>query len=356
MSVTVIFGGQAGSEGKGKFVGYLARKEKYDAAVCNFYTNAGHTWVSDDGKKHVMVQQIPQACVEESTKLYVGSASGITLKTMLDEINNFGVADRLFIHPRAMMILPKHKEQEECLNHISSTKKGCGAAQVEKIMRGADVILAGNVPELKPYMCQTEVELNDLLDRGGDILIEGSQGFDLDLNFGYQYPYTTSRQTHAGQAVADCGIPVTSVTDIIAVIRCHPIRVGNQFDDKGNKIGTSGPLGGKELTWEEITAMSGSPEPLLERTTVTQKVRRIFEMDFERLHYMVRVNGVTQLALNFINYINYADTGVNTWEALSQKSKDFVAKVEEATGVPVTLIGTGARDCDIIDLRSEKVW
>lgn len=100
---TVIIGGQAGSEGKGKFVGYLAIKDKFDAAICNFYTNAGHTWVSDDGKPY-MVQQIPQAMVNPKTKLLIGPGAGITMDILNREIKEFGVADRLLIHPRAMII------------------------------------------------------------------------------------------------------------------------------------------------------------------------------------------------------------------------------------------------------------
>jgi len=353
--VTVVFGGQCGSEGKGKFVGYLAKKDNYDVAVNNFYTNAGHTWVDNNGKPF-MIQQIPQAFVNGETKLYIGAGAGITMTTLLDEIIKFDVANRLFIHPRAMIILDRHKDAEYTgLTHISSTRKGCGAAQADKIMRGANVILARDVPELEQYMCQTEIAINNAIDNNEKVMIEGSQGFDLDINYGNEYPYTTSRQTNVAQIVADCGIPVQAVTEVIAVLRCHPIRVGNQFDDKGKQIGWSGPQGGKELTWDEITAMSGSPVPLLEKTTVTQKIRRIFEMDWARLSYMSIVNRPTQIALNFINYVNHADYGVSDYDKLSQESKNFIERVELATGVPVTLIGTGPRDCEIIDLRKHKV-
>lgn len=352
---TVIFGGQAGSEGKGKFVGYLAIKDKFDVAICSFYTNAGHTWVSDQGESF-MVQQIPQAMVNPKTRLLIGPGAGITMKTLVSEINRFDVADRLFIHPRAMIIRDVHKEEEgRRLGHISSTQKGCGAAQADKIMRGADVVLARDIPELAPFMCQTEVHINDAIKRGEKIMIEGSQGFDLDINYGVEYPYTTSRQTHVAQVVADCGVPVQEVDDVIAVIRCHPIRVGNQFDADGKQVGWSGPMGGRELTWDEVTEMSGSPVPLLERTTVTQKVRRIFEMDFDRLAYMCMINRPTQLALNFVNYIDHRDFGVTDYNLLSQKTKDFIKKCEDYTGVPVTLIGTGPRDGEIVDLRKYKV-
>jgi adenylosuccinate synthase len=278
------------------------------------------------------------------------------MKILMDEISKFGIADRLTIHPRAMIIQGKHKEEEgRRLGHISSTQKGCGAAQADKIMRDADVVLARDIPELQPFLGQTERIVNQIIDKGGKVMVEGSQGFDLDINYGVDYPYTTSRQTHVGQVIADCGIPVQEVDNVVAVIRCHPIRVGNQFDSNGKQVGWSGPMGGRELTRDEVTKMSGSPTPLLERTTVTQKIRRIFEMDFERLAYMCMINRPTQLALNFVNYIDDRDYGVKDYNQLSQKTKDFITKCEEYTGVPVTLIGTGPRDNEIIDLRKYKV-
>ncbi len=52
----VVYGGQAGSEGKGAVVGYLARRHEWGAAVCSFGPNSGHTWVGDDGTKVVTHQ------------------------------------------------------------------------------------------------------------------------------------------------------------------------------------------------------------------------------------------------------------------------------------------------------------
>jgi adenylosuccinate synthase len=355
LSTNVLFGGQAGSEGKGKFVGYMAIKDNYDAAICNFYTNAGHTWVSDEGKPF-MVQQIPQAVVNGRTELFIGPGAGITLSILERELSEFLCGHRLHIHPRAMIINDKHKKIEaEALGHISSTQKGCGAAQADKIMRGGNVMLARDVESLRLYLSDTEYEINNHIEQNHMVMIEGSQGFDLDINYGMAYPYTTSRQTHVGQVVADCGVPIQAIDHVIAVMRCHPIRVGNQFNERGEQIGWSGPMGGKELTWGEITAMSGSPKPLLERTTVTQKVRRIFEFDFDRLQYMVMINRPTQIAMNFVNYINYRDYGVTDYNLLSQETKHFIKKVEDESGVPVTMIGTGPKHSEIVDLRQYKV-
>lgn len=117
------------------------------------------------------------------------------------------------------------------------------------------------------------------------------------------------------------------------MIRTYPIRVG----------GNSGPLS-NEITWKIVT----------ERTTVTRKIRRVGRFNMEMVKCAVKINRPTQIALNFIDYVSYADHGKQTFDKLTNKSKNFIKIVEQETGVPVTLIGTGPRNADIIDLRKEK--
>ena len=186
-------------------------------------------------------------------------------------------------------------------------------------------------------------------------MVEVPQGFDLDINHGLEYPYCTSRQTTSTQAIADAGIAPQMVDEVIAVIRPYPIRVGNMYDENGNLTGYSGNYcDSEEITWEIVAERSGTPiEEIREMTTVTKKLRRVFEPNFDRLREMVLVNGVTQIALNFANYIDYSMLGKTSEEDITEKVWDFIYRVQEETKVPVTMIGTGARDCDIIDLRSK---
>lgn len=355
-SVTVVLGGQAGSEGKGKFAGYLAIKDSFRTAVSNFMPNAGHTWVSDDGEK-IMVQQLPQAVVNPITDLFISAGAAIDINTLMSEMERYNARCRTYIHPRAMIIEERHKLAEaKSLNRISSTLKGCGHALADKVARNDGVRLARDVKELAPWVMDEgafEKALMDELDLGHDILVECPQGFDLDINHGLEYPYCTSRQTTAAQAIADAGLPPQVVEEVIAVIRPYPIRVGNVYDSQGNLVGTSGTyLDAKEITWEEVARRGGVPrEEIHEYTTVTGKLRRVFEMHWDRLRQMVRVNGVTQIALNFANYIDYSVTGARDPEQLTDKVRDFIKRIEDETSVPVTLIGTGPKHSDIIDLR-----
>ena len=74
-------------------------------------------------------------------------------------------------------------------------------------------------------------------------------------------------------------------------------------------------------------------------------------MNWERLKYNVMINRPTQIVLNFAQYIDYKAYMCKNFDELPQKVKDFILKIEEETQVPVTIIGTGEKDKDIIDLR-----
>ena len=147
---------------------------------------------------------------------------------------------------------------------ISSTCKGCGEATVEKIRRGNANCLAKDYEQFGDYTVTQDdwnfIIRNELKSRHTRMLVEAPQGFDLDINHGIQYPYCTSRQTIAAQAIADAGIPCQAVTDVIAVIRPYPIRVGNVYDEEtGEMIGYSGDYAhSQELTWDEVGRRAAS--------------------------------------------------------------------------------------------------
>lgn len=365
--VTVVLGGMAGSEGKGKFAGYLAAQGEVDLAMANFMPNAGHTWVDNGGEAH-LVQQLPQAAaVDSSVGLVITAGAAIELPLLLEEIKRYNVQDnQLIISPRAMIIEDRHREAEaEELQRISSTLKGCGHALADKVSRGKNVKLAGDIPELDKYTHGDDGKMSaagvgyaisDLIKKEPiRVMVECPQGFDLDINHGLEYPYCTSRQTTSAQALADAGIAPQLLDEVIAVIRPYPIRVGDAFNEQGEKIGTSGSYADSaELSWEEIAERGGIPfEEISEFTTVTKKLRRVFEIDWDRLRAMVAINGVTQIALNFANYIDWEIKGKSEEMDLTPKVLAFMQKVQLEVGVPVTLVGTGAKDNEIIDLRSK---
>lgn len=351
----VVFGGQAGSEGKGAIAGYLARKHQWGAAICTFMTNAGHTFV--EGNEKVVVQQLPMALVSKDVGwLLIGPGAAITLQQLFDEINrydaDYDVTGRLMIHPRAMIIEEQDREQErETMNHIASTAKGCGAALARKIGRGELVKLARDCPQLRQWIGDTTDVANDIINSGKGLLVEQAQGFDLDINHGVEYPYCTSRGTTPMQILADIGVDGRLVMRSIAVVRSHPIRVGNV------EGGTSGPYGSDEISWDDVSQRAG--KTVEERTTVTQRVRRVFEMDLDRLSVMSQICRPTDIAYTFADYVDPASEGwtnkdMAEYGGLTQKLTRAIWEVEKAvrrsTASPrVRLIKTGPNDSDIID-------
>jgi adenylosuccinate synthase len=263
-----------------------------------------------------MVQQLPVGVVNpDIPHLVIGPSSAITLsrlETELNECSAYNADQRLRISDRAMIISPDDAEYERSKTiYLASTAKGCGRALARKVMRSQDVQLARDIPWLKPFITDTTALTLNAIRAGKNVLVEGSQGFDLDIHHGIAYPYCTSRQTTPMQVLADLGIPDTYVRSVTATIRTYPIRVGNVYEN-GVQIGNSGPFGGREMTWDEITQRSGSPVPLIERTTVTKRVRRIFEIDNHRLHRMFDVCMPDFLAVTFADYIDHRLYGMDT--------------------------------------------
>jgi adenylosuccinate synthase len=203
------------------------------------------------------------------------------------------------------------------------------------VLRGADVRLAADAtlefPWLKPYLVDVSAEINNGVDHGKKVLIEGTQGFGLSLYHSEVYPKTTSRDTSAAGCISECGISPRLVTDIVLVLRTFPIRVAGQ---------QAGPMF-NEIDWETVQRESGYPNPVAEYTTVTGKLRRVARFDFDLARRAVAVNRPTLLAVNFLDYVDHRNRGVASASALTESGKLFIAGVEEKLGVPVRFAGVG---------------
>lgn len=355
-NITIVIDGQAGSCGKGKICGYLARHDKFSISTNNWSSNAGHTYVSDNGEK-IVVSHLPMALLNPKCKLVLNAGSIITPEVLFDEIRKYRkyLGNRkVYIHPRAMIIQEKHREEEKRIIKSGSTFKGCGAALSEKIMRNPGIVLACDYFKDLPGDIKDVIEVVDtsimINECTGNVLIEGAQGQDLDINYGLDYPNVTSRMCSASQLIADAGCSPFKVKDIYMVIRPYPIRISNKTNI-GFDIYSGDYAGSKEISWDEVRKRCGAPIDLTEYTTVTKKIRRVFEMNFDRLKYNVMINRPTQIVLNFAQYIDWKAYKCRDYELLPDKVKDFIKKIEEETNIPVTIIGTGECDSDIIDLR-----
>jgi adenylosuccinate synthase len=129
--------------------------------------------------------------------------------------------------------------------------------------------------------------------------------------------------------LADCGLPPSAMTDCILVARTYPIRVA----------GNSGPLE-EELTWAEISKRTG--KKVEERTTVTNKIRRIGRWDSKLFIKAVRLNGPTEVAITFMDYLYPRDTGKVVMDDLSKAAQEFIDFIETLSApARVRYIGTG---------------
>lgn len=365
--INLVVDGQVGSCGKGLIHSYLAWAHRPSILSTTSMPNAGHTAILPDDTKFI-AKAFPSSAIlntlsDYAPEVIIGAGAAFCLDQLEKE---YAECDNpyLTIHPRAGVITEEHKARErgECNNsdstkHVASTLQGCGTFLSDKVMRKKDLQLARDYESLRRFSIELFGQrhgiisdhlpsiLLQLLREENTILHEGSQGFGLDINHGIQYPNCTSRQCTVMQNVADMGLPHTTIGDIYMVIRPYPIRVGNIVED-GKMIGYSGsmPSDCQEISWETVAKNAGlPPESLVEYTTVTKRLRRVFTWSDELFERAVNSNGATKIALNFANYIDGACYGVNQWEDLGTKVHDWIAALEDKHQIEVALVGTGPR-------------
>ena len=345
--VDVIVGGQYGSEGKGQIAAFMSGE--YDLLVRVGGPNAGHTvFELPEPYTH---HQLPSGTRRNGTvRLLIGPGAVLDVDKLLVEIAECKVdVSRLGIDGSAMIILEEDKENEkELVAGIGSTGQGGGAALSRRIMgrNSGRVRLARDVPELAPYICSALEVIRNTLATNGRICLEGTQGTGLSLFHG-QYPYVTSRDTTVSGCLAEAGIPPGKVRRVIMVCRTYPIRVQNPLD------GTSGPMS-QEISLEDIAQRSGIELDELERTertSTTNRERRIGEFDWELLRTASLLNRPTDIALTFTDYLTMENRYAMRFEQLHPDTINFIEEIERVSGARVSLVGTGFNPRSIIDRR-----
>lgn len=332
MPCTVIVGAFWGDEGKGKIISYLALKDNLDFCVRTGSVNAAHT-VWFEGKKFAL-HMVPAAFVNPKTRLLVAAGANVHVAKFFEEQELTKVQGRVAIDMNASIIEEKHSaaDKASAVNKgIGTTGWGVGPAIEERVRRTAR--LAKDLPELKPYLADTITEINDGIDQGKQVLLEGTQGFMLSLFLGGGYPYVTGRDTGASAIASEAGVGPTRVDDVIIVYKSFITRVG------------AGPLPG-EISREDALARGW-----FEVAAGTGRERRSAPFDFDLAKKTAKINGATQAALTKLDVLFPECQGKRHFEDLSDRAKAFVKEVESRTGVPVTIIGTGPDALDIVDRR-----
>ena len=339
MSSVVVVGTQWGDEGKGKITDFLSEKAEFVARYQGG-DNAGHT--IQFGGETYKLHLIPSGIFSPEKLCIIGNGVVVNPKSLVTELAYLHerniTTDNLRISDRAHVILPYHIEldrlQEEAKGDkkIGTTIKGIGPAYMDKAarvgIRIADLLdrevfeerLRLNLEDknrqftklydaspmnfeeifeeyyaygqqIKQYVCDTSVLLNEALDNGKRVLFEGAQGVMLDIDQG-TYPFVTSSNPLAGGVTIGSGVGPSKVTKVVGVCKAYTSRVGDGpfptelFDEIGSRI-------------REVGREYG---------TTTGRPRRVGWFDSVVMRHSKRVSGITNLCLNSIDVLTGLDT------------------------------------------------
>jgi adenylosuccinate synthase len=339
MPNTVLVGAQWGDEGKGKIIDVLTR----DADVVARYqggNNAGHTVLVGDEK--YVLHLIPSGILHADKICVIGNGvvvDPLALLAELDGLRERGIepGDRFVVSSRAHVVFPFHgaidarrEARLQQAKKIGTTKRGIGPSYSSKVsrvgLRMADLIdpafpellepylaesndvlkamgaepldpaqvtseYAAAASRLAPYVGDSVVVLNEALQAGQSILLEGAQGTMLDIDFG-TYPFVTSSNASAGGAATGTGIPPHRIDRVIGVLKAYTTRVGE------------GPFP-TELSDEtgELLRKDGN-----EYGATTGRPRRCGWFDAVVAGYSARINGFDFWAMTKLDVLDGVET------------------------------------------------
>ncbi len=423
MSRLVVVGSQWGDEGKGKVTDFLGQKA--DVVVrSQGGNNAGHTILI--GNEKFALQTIPSGIFNPHIKNVLANGMVINPKAALTELKNLearGITNyHLYISNRAHVIMPYHMdldgayEQFKGSNKIGTTKKGIGPCYADKAnrigIRMGDLVnpdclkeaLENTLPiknmelkmlglktytveeifaeyvnygkELKKYVCDTSLLLQEEIDANSNILFEGAQGSMLCLDHG-TYPYVTSSSPTAASVPVNSGIAPKYIDHCVGICKAYTTRVGEGpfptelNNEMGNYIRERGH----------------------EYGTVTKRPRRVGYLDLVVVNYAKRISGIDSLALMLFDVltgvkelkicVGYKLDGkeINTipatlkeysmcepiyitmpvwneditkcrdYESLPAECKNYIETIEKYTNIPVDMISVGAERNETIIRR-----
>jgi adenylosuccinate synthase len=336
MPISIIVGGQFGSEGKGKVALHLARQHGAKALLVRVGgSNSGHTAYDSKGFRYAL-RQLPVGAID-GNPMAIAAGSYVDADVLLREIEQLNITpDRLAIDPQAKLITDAHKRWEKgsrLKEGIGSTASGTGASVIAAAGRGTPSLdlTSPRVCEdtrLKPFLGSTADLIDRKLINGERVIVEGTQGYGLSVLHG-EWPYVTSRDTTAAAFLSEIGRGPGDVDDVILVIRSHPIRVA----------GNSGKLP-HETSWGTVGLSCGADRDITERTTVTNNVRRIGGFDAALVRDAIRANSPTRIALNHLDHLD--------WQVRDGKLNSMVLnevkRIEAQIGRNIDLLGINERE------------
>jgi len=407
----LVLGGQWGDEGKGKVVDFLAEQADVVARATGG-NNAGHTVVVGD--KTYKFHLLPSGTIHKGKLNICGNGMVIDAKQMVKEITNLEEdgftmdSSTLLISSNAHVITKDQIEQDQKTGEkVGTTGRGIGPCYMAKIertgLRMSEFVKEDDeyAKKLKPLVKDTYVVLNEAINSGKKVLVEGAQGVMLDIDHG-TYPFVTSSNPSAGGACTGLGIGPTKIDDVIAITKAYVTRVGRgPFPSElGTDEDTLNEAKDDPLTEEDIEKANEGEEYYAgkvlrkrgrEYGTTTGRARRTGWFDAVVTKYAVTINGLSSIAMTKLDCFAdfdkvkvctaYEIDGKKTtnfpmspgkmerakpifeemdgwkediskarkFDDLPENAQKYIRRVEELIGVPVSILSVGpARDETII--------
>jgi len=301
--VHCVVDGQYGSTGKGALSAYLAEQAfkqnktiNFDGCIYSGGPNSGHTCYFGDNK--IVLKQLPTFSVYLSMRgihvpVYL-SAGAIIDRDILKKEAEMYPRVSIFVHPNAAIVTDEDRQAElhGPIAEVAGTRSGTGAALVKKIERHPNAIANNSLGQIAPNVV---IQNHRLKPERNAYFMEISQGFSLGINSHF-YPKVTSRECTVMQGLADARIAPRHLAYTYMAIRTFPIRVGN-IDGF-----TSGDWYSDqhETNWESI----GVPE---ERTTVTDRVRRVASFSLNQFYDACYANDPDVVFISHMDYLQPED-------------------------------------------------
>lgn len=426
----VIVGMQFGDEGKGKIIDFLTEKADLIARF-NGGNNAGHTVVvkNDVFKFHL----IPSGIIHKNKLNMMGNGMAIDPKVIVSEIEDlerrgYNISEKnLIISGNAHIIKEKHVEEDVLTGtKIGTTAMGIGPCYTDKAARKGlriiDYIKEDNkyAKRLRPLVKDTSLIINQYLEDGKNILLEGAQGTLLDIDHG-TYPYVTSSSVVAGGACTGLGIGPTKIDAVIAVAKAYITRVGSGplvtelgTEEETNKEDSIGKLrkdlGEQSLSFLKRKIINKANEDDeysqgrllrlngMEYGTTTGRPRRTGWFDALAARYAARINGLNAFVITKLDVLSdfkkikictdYEYKGkdlndftnnveilkecrpvyetmdgwckdiskVKSFKELPESAQEYIERIEKLVNVPVCIVSLGPAREQTIIARKEFLF
>ncbi|MGB5684587.1 MAG: adenylosuccinate synthase [Candidatus Electrothrix sp.] len=430
MASVVVVGTQWGDEGKGKIVDLLTNHADY---IVRFQggNNAGHTLVVE-GKKYVF-HIIPSGILYEDKMCMIGNGvivdPGVLLSEMA-ELKDKGLPvspDRLMISENAHLIMPYHQMLDQAReaalskgNKIGTTGRGIGPCYMDKVgrvgIKAGDLLdgqqflekLRSNVDEknfyltkqynakpasfdaiqeqfeafaekLTPYIGNVSMVLDKARKAGENILFEGAQGTQLDIDHG-TYPFVTSSNTVAGNACIGSGFGPAHIDEVIGILKAYTTRVGegpfpselpegdvvgDQLQKKGGEFGaTTGRR--RRCGWLDMVVandavrLNGLTGLAITKLDVLSgqpilKVGTHYKVEGERHDCMpgnIRKTALAEPVYDEMSGWDEDISAVRDFDDLPQQAKDYVKRIEDMSGVAPVIVSVGPDRAETLLLRN----